>query len=120
MTAAVLTRDWWLVGGLHGWRRATGILRAQLASAPLWAHLHPADAPALLVASEVAAFRDTSAVIRLGTLGSWVQCRVELTRWSHARCAISVTPLVQLPISAWWLPAEQYAAAPAMPCTAEA
>ena len=120
MAVAVLTKDWWLIGGLHGWRRVTGLLRAQLASAPLWAHLHPADAPRLHVAAELANYRAATVEVRIGTLGSWVRCRLELDRWVNERCAITVAPLAPLPVSMWWLSDEAFLAAPLMPTTAEA
>ena len=44
----VVTRDWRLVGGLERWRQTTGVLRAHLATTPLFAWLRPADVPRLM------------------------------------------------------------------------
>lgn len=102
-----------MVGGLEGWRRTIGVLRAELAAAPLLAWLHPEDAPAL------AALMDApgSAEARLGHYDHRVRCRVELSEWVHGRAAIEVTRLEELPLSAWWLDAHRYAGSPALPST---
>lgn len=114
---AVITRSLNIAGGLEGWRRTTGVLRAHAATGGLVPLLHPLDAPELWRAVELAAFRDVEAEVRLGYFDRRVLCRVELTRWAAGQSAMRVVALRPLPVSAWWVDSQTFAGLPAMPST---
>ncbi len=116
MTAlAVLTRTGYLLGGLDQWRRTTGVLRAHLCAAPLVAFTHPDDVGEYVRLFELAELRDVVGALRIGYHERRVLCRVALAQWAGHRSAIQLTPIVPLSTDAWWLPADTYAAQPAMP-----
>lgn len=113
----VVTRDWRLRGGLERWRQTTGVLRAHLATTPLFAWLRPAHVPRLLELAELAEHRDAVTVLDLGYVDRRVTLRVELSRWTGGFAAIHVAAREPLPVSAWWVDDRTFAALPAMPST---
>lgn len=114
---AVVTQDLWLAGDLSRWRRTTGVPRALLSAAPLFAWTHHEDVSELVVASEVARWRPAYAEVRLGTRER-VRCAIELGRWTEAGLAyVVVRALDPRPVSAWWLPEPDFARLPPMPRT---
>lgn len=116
-TLAIITTSFSLIGGLEGWRRTTGVLRAHAAGAPLPALLHPDDAVALMQAVELAHHRESRSVLRLGYFDRRVLCEVWLGRWVGGFATFRVRALRPLPVSAWWVGAQTFAGLPAMPST---
>lgn len=119
-TLAVLTPSLFLRGGLEGWRRTTGIMRAHAALAPLPLHIHPEDIDGVQAAIELAEYRDASVVARIGSWEQRVPCRLLIGRWTAGQAPLEVEALRPLPISAWWLDARRYAESPALPSTLRA
>ena len=114
---AVVTRDLWLAGDLSRWRRTTGIPRALLSVAPLFAWVHHEDVERLRVAQELARWRAATTEVYLGSTER-VRCGLELGRWTDAGLAyIAVYALDPRPLSAWWLPEPDFARLPPMPRT---
>ena len=117
---AVITPSLHLLGGLEGWRRTTGVLRAYASQGGLVPLLHPLDVPSLRKAMALAEYREARAEIRIGHFDQRVLCRVELSRWKGDRAALRVVALRPLPISAWWVDSRTFAGLPAMPSTLRA
>lgn len=118
---ATMTRGFWLGGGLHQWRRCTGILRAHLARMPLSAFVDPAGAETLRKLSALAEHRPASAEVAIGYWGQRARVRLTLLPWQACGVApVEVHALEELPVSSWWLPSSEYAECPPTPrsCTA--
>jgi hypothetical protein len=112
----VLSSSWRVVAVGQGWRRATLVPRAAWVALPLPALVSPLDIPELRAALTDGRPR----VLRVGTLGDYRRVRVEIGPWAGGCAPVVVEPLVELPISAWWLPEATYARLPAMPPALEA
>lgn len=101
MTIAVL-EGWRVVALSKGWRRRTGILRAEWLGLPLPAFTHPDDVPRLLVQVALAEYTPASLRLRLGRAGHWhtVQLRLQKRRGLVA-LKLDADPL---PLGQWWWP----------------
>lgn len=105
MGTALIDREWRVVGLSSGWRRRTGILRAELLAAPLLCYAHPEDVPALMRLGSLIDHAPGAVRVRVGTWGQWTEVRLRAGRRFGDLSLVEVEA-PELPRSHWWRPTD--------------
>ena len=101
---AALQRDWRLTGLQQGWRRNTGVLRADLLAVPLPAWVDPQDAHQLAALAALMLWTGGSVRLRMGYNGIYTPVLLTASKW-HGDCAAIEAKGIsgEIPRSRWWV-----------------
>ena len=103
MVTALLTASWKSTALSAGWRRRTGVLRADLLATPFLNYVHPEDVPEMLTLGELLDFVSASTRVRMGYWNQWFEVLLEAERRTHGLARVHVHA-EELPKSLWWRP----------------